>query len=159
LSRAHAQEDTAGYRHEGDQEEKDRINVETDTLDFDVALGPKVRATGQMVFDTISGATPTGAPPQTSWPFPSYNKYYQNAYPQAYNSQFQTFINNNYIYYITGLESGTQLTNDATAFAQSTAPTVATNNANAQYFNLTNNPNFHNNSVPLTHMRDFRMGF
>lgn len=159
LSRAQAQEDTAGYRHEWYDEDKDRIKVNTDTYDFDVALGPKVRATGQLVFDTISGATPTGAPPQTQWPFPTYNQIYQSAYPQAYNAQFNQFIADNLVYAINGLESFTDVTNGATAFAQSTAGTVATNNANVQYSALTNNPNFHNKSVPLTPMHDFRVGF
>jgi hypothetical protein len=160
LSRAQAQEDTAGYRHEWYQEDKDRIKVDTDTFDFDVGLGPKVRATGQLVFDSISGATPTGAPPQSQWPFPNYDQTYASAYQQAFTSQFLTASNFNYQNFVlTGLETLQEMTNAILPQVQADAGRDATNSANATYTALTNNPNFHNKSVPLTQMHDFRAAF
>ena len=160
LSRVQAQEDTTGYRHEWYQEDKDRISVETDTFDFDVALGPKVRATGQMVFDSISGATPTGAPPQTSWPFPNYAQTYANAYQQAFTSDFLTASNFNYQNFVaTGLETLQEMTNAILPGVQTQAGHEATNSANATYTALTNSPNFKNKTVPLTQMHEFREAF
>ena len=52
-----------------------------------------------------------------------------------------------------------QLTNDAVAFAQNTAPGIATNSAAASYRSLTNSPNYRNKSVPLTQMHDQRTAF
>ncbi len=102
-----------GYRKSYYQEDDNRINVTTDTLQFDVGLRDNVRLNGDVVIDAISGATPTGAPPQTQWPFPTFNNLYQSAYQSAYASQYNQFIANNQIYVDSGLETYQQLTNDA----------------------------------------------
>lgn len=160
LSRAQAQEDTAGYRHEWYAEDNDRIKVETDTFNIDVALGPKVRATGQLVFDSISGATPTGAPPQSQWPFPSQNDLYKSAYEQAFTSHFLTASNFNYDNYVlTGLETLQDMTNRILPGVQADAGRDATNSSSASYQSMTNNPNFRNKTVPLTQMHEFRTAF
>lgn len=157
--RALGQEDTVGYRHELYQEDADRIHVDTDSLNFDAGLGSHVRLTGNFVIDSISGATPTGAPPQSQWPFPTYNTFYQTAYAPAYTSLFNQFINNNLLNAEFGYWTYQQLTNNAIQFAQAGAPAIASQNANASYTALTNNPNFHNNTVPLTLMHDHRDAF
>jgi hypothetical protein len=159
VNRSLGQEDEVGYRKSYYQEDDNRINVTTDTMQFDVGLRNNVRVNGDVVIDAISGATPTGAPPQTQWPFPTFNNLYQLAYQNSYASQYSQFIANNQIYVDSGLETYQQLTNDATAYAQLTAPNIATNSATASYQSLTNNPNIHNNKVPLTQMHDHRTAF
>ncbi|MDB6056700.1 MAG: hypothetical protein JWO95_544 [Verrucomicrobiales bacterium] len=160
LSRAQAQEDTAGYRHEWYAEDNDRIKVETDTFNLDLGLGAKVRATGQLVFDSISGATPTGAPPQSQWPFPTQNDLYKSAYAQAFTSHFLTVSNFNYDnYVVTGLETLQDMTNRILPGVQADAGRDATNSSSSSYQSLTNNPNFRNKTVPLTQMHDFRVAF
>lgn len=160
LSRLHAQEDTAGYRHEWYKEDDDRIKVDTDTFDIDLALGPKVRATGQLVFDSISGATPTGAPPQSQWPFPSYGQLYQSAYQQAFNNEWLSQSNFFYqTYILSGLGTLQDLTNTILPSVQQNAGYQATNSATSSYQSITNNPNFKNKTVPLTQMHEFRTAF
>lgn len=159
VSRSLGQEDEVGYRRSYYLEDDNRIHVTTDSAQFDVGLTDNVRINGELVMDAISGATPTGAPPQTKWPFPTFNNYYQSAYPVAYSDQYNQFIVNNIIYVNSGLETYQQLTNDATAYAQLTAPPIATNSAAASYQSLTNNPKIHNNKVPLTHMHDYRRAY
>ncbi len=160
LSRAQAQEDTTGYRHEWYQEDKDRIKVETDTFNIDLALGPQVRATGQLVFDSISGATPTGAPPQAQWPFPKFNDLYQSAYQQAFTSHFLDASNFNYQnFVVTGLETLQAMTNRILPQVQADAGRDATNSATSSFHSLTNSPNFRNKTVPLTQMHEFRTAF
>ena len=159
ISRALGQEDEIGYRRSYYQEDDNRISVTTDVVQFDVGLKDNVRLTGNFVIDAISGATPTGAPPQSKWPFPTFNNYYQSAYPTAYAGQYNQFIADNQIYVDSGLETYQQLTNDATAYALGTAPAIATNSASASYQALTNNPNLHNTKVPLTQMHDRRTAF
>lgn len=155
-------EDEAGYRRSYYQEDNNRINVTTDTVQFDVGILSNVRLIGSGVLDAISGATPTGAPPQSKWPYPTFNNYYQTSYQQAYNSLYNTFYDQNLIY--VGLPGSPiptlqALTNQSVAYAQSTAPAIATNSASASYSGLTNNPNYHKNSVPLTRMHDRRTAF
>ena len=159
VSRTLGQEDEVGYRKSYYLEDDNRINVATDIAQFDVGLSDKVRLNGNVVIDAISGATPTGAPPQTQWPFPSFNNLYQLAYQSSYANQYSQFIANNQIYVDSGLETYQQLTNDATAYTLLTAPPIATNNAAASFQSLTNNPNFRNNKVPLTQMHDHRSAF
>ncbi len=159
VNRSFGQEDVAGYRKSYYQEDDNRISVTTDTVQFDVGLRDNLRVNGDVVIDAISGATPTGAPPQTQWPFPTFNNLYQSAYQNSYAGQYNQFIANNQIYVDSGLETYQQLTNDATAYAQLTAPNIATNSATASYQSLTNNPNIHNNKVPLTQMHDHRTAF
>jgi hypothetical protein len=153
------QEDTVGYRHEFYQEDADRIHVDTDTFHFDTGASSHVRVTGEFVIDSISGATPTGAPPQSQWPFPTYNTFYQAAYTPAYNGLFNQFISDNLINVQFGYWTPQQLTNNATQYAQGGAPAVAAQNAGQAYTALTNNPNYHNTSVPLTYMHDHRDAF
>jgi len=159
VSRALGQEDDVGYRRSYYQEDDNRMKVTTDTAQFDVSLMDNVRLSGDVVIDAISGATPTGAPPQNKWPFPTFNTFYQADYRLAYGSQFNQFISQNIIYANSGLETYQQLTNDATAYAQLAASTIATNNASASYQNLTNNPNLLNNKVPLVQNHDHRTAF
>ena len=152
-------EDEAGYRRSYYQEDNNRINVTTDTVQFDVGILSNVRLIGSGVLDAISGATPTGAPPQSKWPYPTFNNYYQTSYQQAYNSVYNTFYDQNLIY--VGLPGSPiptlqALTNQSVAYAQSTAPAIATNSASASYSGLINNPNYHKKSVPLTNLRDQR---
>ena len=159
VSRALGQEDDAGYRRSYYQEDNNRINVTTDSVQFDVGLRDNVRIIGEGVIDAISGATPTGAPPQTQWPFPTFNNLYQSAYQSSYANQYNQFVANNQIYVDSGLITYQQLTNGAAGYAQLTAPTIATNSATSSYHSLTNNPNYGNNSVPLTQMSDYRKAF
>ena len=53
----------AGYRYEDYREENGRIHVRTHTIASQVELTPWLTAKGKYVYDGISGATPTGAPP------------------------------------------------------------------------------------------------
>lgn len=62
LSRARA-EDHVDYRYEYYQEDDNRIAITTHSALFDVALNPHIELKGEVVFDSISGATPTGAAP------------------------------------------------------------------------------------------------
>ncbi|HTH46788.1 MAG TPA: DUF3570 domain-containing protein, partial [Candidatus Limnocylindria bacterium] len=55
-------EDTVAYRYEDYQEEGGRVRVHTQTAYFETALDPRVAFKGEFVYDSISGATPTGAP-------------------------------------------------------------------------------------------------
>jgi hypothetical protein len=56
-------EDTVGYRFSDYQEENGRVKVETHAANFSVSATPKLTVRGTVVYDAISGATPTGAPP------------------------------------------------------------------------------------------------
>ena len=112
------EEDQVGYRHMLYQEDNNRIRVDTDSAYWDVGLSPHVRLNGEFVFDSISGATPTGAPPQSQWPFPPYNYYYQVAYAPAYNGLFNRYISDNLINAEYGYWTYQQLTNNATQYAQ-----------------------------------------
>lgn len=159
-SRALAQqEDHVGYRHELYQEDNNRIHVDTDSVLFDLGLSSHVRLNGDLVVDSISGATPTGAPPQIKWPFPTYANLYQRAYSQAYSSLYNQFVHDNQIYVDAGYETYDQMTNSAAQYAQSGAPAIATNSATASYTTLTNSPHYHSTTVPLTHMHDHRDAF
>ena len=160
LSRAGAQEENnVGYRREIYRENDDRIKVNTDSFHLDFKLSDALRVKGEVVLDAISGATPTGAPPQTKWPFQTFNQYAASAYQQAFASQFGSYIQNNIIYADAGYITYLQLTNDATVFAQNSAPTIATNSAIASYQALTNSPNYRNKHVPLTDIKDKRTAF
>lgn len=159
VSRVLGQENDLGYRHEFYREDGDRMSIDTDSFLFDAKVNPHVRVVGTYVIDTISGATPIGAPPQTKWPFATYNDLYGRAYGQAYSSQFNQFVSQNQIYVDAGYETFQQMTNQAAQFAQQTAPNIATNSANASYHSLTNNAHYRNNTVPLAKMHDQRHAF
>ncbi|HZQ45632.1 MAG TPA: DUF3570 domain-containing protein [Verrucomicrobiae bacterium] len=161
-SRSFAQvEDTAGYRHEFYREDNDRMSIDTDTLGFDIGLGEHVRLTGLLVQDAISGATPTGAPPQNQWPFQTLNGYYN----QTYNQLFQAAINdrNNYQLYTDGYFATNANPYQAyTNYIATNNPQLgpqASNNAAAAYQNQSTNKNLHNTTVPLTQLHDFRRAF
>jgi len=51
------------YRYEYYKEDDNRIAITTHSALFDVSLNPHIELKGEVVFDTISGATPTGAAP------------------------------------------------------------------------------------------------
>ena len=151
--------DDVGYRRSLYQEDDNRITVNTDVVQFDAKIKDNIGLNGDVVLDAITGATPTGAPPQTKWPMATFNSIYQSSFSTAYANQYNQFINQNQIYVDSGLETYQQLTNGAASFAGQTAPSIATNTAAATYQNITNNPNYHNNKVPLTHMHDHRTAF
>ncbi len=159
VNRACGDENDLGYRKSFYREDNGRINVNTDTWQYNVGVQDNVRLSGNVVMDAISGATPNGAPPQTQWNFPTQSSLYQSAYQSAFTSQYNQFVANNQIYVDSGLETYAQLTNDASAFATQTAPNIATNSAAASYNSLTNNPDYRRGKVPLTHMHDRRTAF
>jgi hypothetical protein len=158
-NRAAGAEDDVGYRKSYYREDDSRIKVSTDVWQFDVGLRDDIRFNGEVVVDAISGATPTGAPPQTRWPYATYNYFFQTAYQTAYTQNYTQFINNNQTYVDAGLETYQQLTNDAAVFARQTATNSAAQTAGAQYHQLTNNPSYRNPKVPLTEMHDHRNAF
>jgi hypothetical protein len=158
VSRSFAQEeDYAGYRHEFYREDDHRMSVDTDTIAFDVGLGAKARLNGAVVVDAISGATPTGAPPQKQWPFPTLNNYYN----RAYNQLFQAAINdpNNLILYQSGYFANYQSYTNYIAQNNPQLGTQANNNALAAYRALTNSPSYRSTQVPLVHLQDTRVAF
>ncbi|MDB6031318.1 MAG: hypothetical protein JWM16_1656 [Verrucomicrobiales bacterium] len=59
-------EDHVDYRYENYGEENHRIKVETHSLLFETRLKPWLSAKGEVVYDAISGASPTGAPPPST---------------------------------------------------------------------------------------------
>jgi len=56
-------EDRADFKHEDYSEENGRINIRTTSFLFERDLIPKLTVKGAYVYDGVSGATPTGAPP------------------------------------------------------------------------------------------------
>ncbi len=56
-------EDRVEYRYEDYAEDDGRIHIRTHGAFFEVGLAPWVSMKGNFVYDAISGATPTGAPP------------------------------------------------------------------------------------------------
>ena len=56
-------EDRADYHYEDYAEDNNRIHVTTQDVYFDLGLKSWVSLAGNFVYDAISGATPTGAPP------------------------------------------------------------------------------------------------
>jgi hypothetical protein len=58
-------EDHVDYGYENYREEDGRIGVDTQSLLFQKSITPWLSLQGQAVYDAISGATPTGAPPAT----------------------------------------------------------------------------------------------
>jgi hypothetical protein len=63
-------EDHLDYRYEYYQEEAHRIRVDTQTWLFEKKLTSWLTLQGEAVYDAISGATPTGAPPGADIPNP-----------------------------------------------------------------------------------------
>ena len=60
---AAAAENHVDYKYELYAEEADRTRVETHSALFEQRLAPGVALKGALVYDAISGATPTGGPP------------------------------------------------------------------------------------------------
>lgn len=152
-------EDYGSYLHEFYREDDHRISVDADTLGFDVGLGEHVRLTGQLVQDAISGATPSGAPPQAQWPFQTFNGYYNKAYNQLFQYEIYQDPSNTNLYNA-GLFSGFPNPWQAyTNYVATNNPQLgmqASNNATASYYNQSTNKNLHNTTVPLTQMHDQR---
>ncbi len=71
LNRAAAQ-NHVDYRYENYQEDGGRMGIDTHSALFEVKPFPWLSVLGEAVYDAISGATPTGAPPATDIhiPFP-----------------------------------------------------------------------------------------
>lgn len=71
LQRAVA-EDHVDYRYEDYREDANRMSIATHSWLFEAKMFPWLSVQGEAVFDAISGATPTGAPPATDMkvPFP-----------------------------------------------------------------------------------------
>lgn len=159
LGRAYGDENQVGYRHEFYREDGDRMSIDTDSFLVDVGVGAHLRVKGTYVIDTISGATPIGAPPQVKWPFATYNNFYSRAYPQAYTAQFNQFVSQNQIYVDAGYETYQQMTNQAAQFATQTATGIASGSASSSYQSLTNNVNYRNASVPLATLHDRREAY
>jgi Protein of unknown function (DUF3570) len=167
VSRAFGDENVVGYRKGYYQEDNNRIHVSTDTWQFDVGLRDNIRVSGEVVVDSISGATPNGAPPQSQWPFPTLTQLYN----QNYNTLFQAQVNdpNNHILLDSGVfnPSGTvpydqqyqAYTNYIATTYGGQVATQATNSAVSSYQQLTNSPSYHNKKVPLTEMHDHRNAF
>ncbi len=61
-SQSHA-DDSVGFSHQTYAEEHGRIQVNTETLSVRKTITPSMDFTLHQVYDAISGATPTGAPP------------------------------------------------------------------------------------------------
>ncbi|MFM2295983.1 MAG: hypothetical protein RLZZ350_2396 [Verrucomicrobiota bacterium] len=75
LHRASAGESHADYRYELYQEDHDRIKVETHSVLFDLKMSPRVALKGELVLDTISGATPNGAAPAKKYNYDFFSVY------------------------------------------------------------------------------------
>jgi hypothetical protein len=122
---------------------------------FNVPLGQNVRLDGEAVFDSISGATPSGAPAYKDW----------NTSASVYSSQYaeQNFgylrddpslIGNpvgwtNYVIYGVIPSSGGTI--------DPGSPSNQIYQATQQYLHsFTNSPNFGSSRIPTTEMRDFR---
>src|SRR6185503_9983662 len=56
-------EDRVDYRFHDYREEADRIQVQTHSAFFEWAAHASLTLSGEFVYDAISGASPTGAPP------------------------------------------------------------------------------------------------
>jgi hypothetical protein len=69
-----AAEDQADYRFEDYLEEAGRIGVQTHSWLFEKELASWIALRGAAVYDSISGATPTGAPPPSQVNFPGLAK-------------------------------------------------------------------------------------
>jgi len=59
-------ENTAGYRYESYKEDGSRINIETQSGLFEIAPKRWLTLKADVVYDAISGASPTGSPPPAS---------------------------------------------------------------------------------------------
>ena len=164
ISRALSEEDDVGYRKAYYREDDSRIRVSTDTWQFNAGIKDNIRVSGEVVVDAISGATPTGAPPQSKWSFPTFDQLYHNAYTQKFQQEVDDPANQTLytsgIFGIPGDPAAYQLyTNYVAGLNPSQLASQATNAAVSIYSGLTNNPNFYRRKVPLTEMHDHRNAF
>ena len=65
------EENHAAARFESYKEEHDRIHVDTVSALFDKTLSETLKVKGEFVYDSISGATPTGGPATATEPVDS----------------------------------------------------------------------------------------
>src|SRR3954453_7291373 len=63
VSRVRAANDSVGFSHETYSEDHSRMQVQTETARVQATLTPWLDFTLREVYDSISGATPIGAPP------------------------------------------------------------------------------------------------
>ncbi|MDB6125151.1 MAG: hypothetical protein JWQ71_4144 [Pedosphaera sp.] len=56
-------ENSVTAKYENYKEDGHRMEITTTGLQFDTSLTTSLRASGELIYDSISGATPTGAPP------------------------------------------------------------------------------------------------
>ncbi|MDB6020927.1 MAG: hypothetical protein JWQ04_784 [Pedosphaera sp.] len=157
-SRGFAEEDYGSYRHEFYREDDHRMSIDTDSAAFDLGIGSHVRLNGEFVLDAISGATPTGAPPQSQWPFPTFTDLFNHANTQL----FQAVVNdpNNLILYQSGYFTTFKDYTNYIAANNPQIPGQASNNAASAYHTLISNPLMHNSTqVPLTDLHDLRRAF
>ncbi len=158
-NRASGQEDDVGYRRSYYQEDDNRITVNTDVIQYNIKLRDNISVDGNVVIDAITGATPTGAPPPSQWKYQNFASLYQTDYQLAYTNQYNQNLTQNQNLYYNGNITYQEWTNSAATYASLTAPGIATNSASASLQSITNNPNYHNNRVPLTQMHDRRKAF
>ncbi len=152
-------EDDVGYRKSFYQEDGDRIHVATDNWQFNVGLRKNIRVSGNVVLDAITGATPNGAPPQSQWPFPTYQQFYQTAFNNIYSSQYNQIVAANQSLIDAQILQYADVTNYAGQYAGTYASNSAPASAASSYQSLTNNPNYRRNKVPLSEMHDRRTAF
>ena len=62
-------EDHVDYRYEAYREDDQRISIDTHSMLFEVAPKRWLNIKGEMIFDAISGASPTGSPPPNQLTF------------------------------------------------------------------------------------------
>jgi hypothetical protein len=160
LCRAMAQdENQVGVRQEYYVEKDDRIKVDTQSAFFDVAATSKIRLSGTLVLDAISGATPIGAPPPNQWQYPSFTDYYKSYYKETYTAKYGEYVAANQVFVDAGLKTPEQVAREAAAYAAPIAASTARQSAVASTQELHSNPNYKSNQVPLTHMDDNRTAF
>ena len=141
LNPAHAEESHIDYRYNVYQEDNDRIGVTTHSALFDVTLTPKIRLSGELVIDSISGATPVGAPAYKDW--------------NTSGTQFsERYAEQNFGYLRPFFSDAAAWTNYV---ATSPGPSGQIQQATADYLNsFTNSANFKSPRAPVTTQVDFR---
>jgi hypothetical protein len=83
-------EDHADFRYETYNEGNGRIGVETETGLFEFAATPWLSLKGEVVYDAISGATPTGAPPPSKLNFAVPTGPLSDSVPTAFMRDYRT---------------------------------------------------------------------
>src|SRR5690242_8357624 len=63
VSRARATDGSVGFSHETYSEDHSRMEVQTETVRVQATVTPWLDLTVREIYDSISGATPIGAPP------------------------------------------------------------------------------------------------